>query len=112
MGKKGRAGKDPKPATLGESGESMGEALETAFSERKSAAAPKAGKPSSLLDTRVIYCGDCLEQLEKLPPACLDLIYIDPCCGEIELSFNSNRNYEFFWGGRPRPNEGSWVRWR
>jgi DNA modification methylase len=48
-------------------------------------------KPSSLLDTRVIYCGDNLEQLKKLPNACIDLIYIDP-------PFNSNRNYEVFWG--------------
>jgi site-specific DNA-methyltransferase (adenine-specific) len=48
-------------------------------------------KPSSLVDTRVIYCGDNLEQLQKLPPACVDLIYIDP-------PFNSNRNYEVFWG--------------
>ena len=31
--------------------------------------------PSSLLDTRVIYCGDNLEQLAKLPDACVDLIY-------------------------------------
>ena len=50
-----------------------------------------AAKPSALLDTRVIYCGDCLEQLQKLPPQCVDLIYIDP-------PFNSNRNYEVFWG--------------
>jgi DNA modification methylase len=51
--------------------------------------APQAsGKPSSLLDTRVIYCGDNLEQLRKLPDACVDLIYIDP-------PFNSNRNYEY-----------------
>jgi 16S rRNA G966 N2-methylase RsmD len=50
-----------------------------------------------LLDTRVIYCGDCLEQLKNLPDAWLrraqssrvDLIYIDP-------PFNSNRNYEVF----------------
>jgi DNA modification methylase len=49
------------------------------------------GKPSSLVDTRVIYCGDNLEQLKKLPDACVDLIYIDP-------PFNSNRNYEVFWG--------------
>src|SRR2546422_8262624 len=49
------------------------------------------GRPSSLLDTRVIYCGDCLEHLQKLPPQCIDLIYIDP-------PFNSNRNYEVFWG--------------
>jgi len=48
-------------------------------------------KPSSLLDTRVVYCGDNLEQLAKLPEACVDLIYIDP-------PFNSNRNYEVFWG--------------
>ena len=48
-------------------------------------------KPSSIIDTRIIYCGDCLEQLAKLPEACVDLIYIDP-------PFNSNRNYEVFWG--------------
>ena len=51
----------------------------------------KPGKPSSLLDTRVVYCGDCLEQLQNLPDQCVDLIYIDP-------PFNSNRNYEVFWG--------------
>jgi len=50
-----------------------------------------AGKPSALVDTRVIYCGDNLEQLSKLPDGCVDLIYIDP-------PFNSNRNYEVFWG--------------
>jgi DNA modification methylase len=44
-----------------------------------------------LIDTRIVYCGDCLEQLQKLPDACVDLIYIDP-------PFNSNRNYEVFWG--------------
>ena len=49
------------------------------------------GRPSALLDTRVVYCGDNLEQLAKLPDACVDLIYIDP-------PFNSNRNYEVFWG--------------
>jgi DNA modification methylase len=49
------------------------------------------GKPSSLVDTRVIYCGDNLDQLRKLPDGCIDLIYIDP-------PFNSNRNYEVFWG--------------
>jgi len=54
-------------------------------------AAARPAKPSALLDTRVIYCGDNLEQLAKLPDACVDLIYIDP-------PFNSNRNYEVFWG--------------
>ena len=48
-------------------------------------------RPSAVLDTRVIYCGDCLDQLRKLPDGCVDLIYIDP-------PFNSNRNYEVFWG--------------
>ncbi len=52
---------------------------------------PSAARPSALLDTRVVYCGDNLEQLAKLPDACVDLIYIDP-------PFNSNRNYEVFWG--------------
>ena len=51
----------------------------------------RAPRSSPLLDTRVVYCGDNLEQLRKLPPACVDLIYIDP-------PFNSNRNYEVFWG--------------
>jgi len=48
-------------------------------------------KPSSLLDTRVIYCGDNLDHLRTLPDHCIDLVYIDP-------PFNSNRNYEVFWG--------------
>lgn len=48
-------------------------------------------KSSALIDTRVVYCGDNLEQLAKLPDQCVDLIYIDP-------PFNSNRNYEVFWG--------------
>jgi len=48
-------------------------------------------KSSALVDTRVIYCGDNLDQLKKLPDACVDLIYIAP-------PFNSNRNSEVFWG--------------
>ena len=47
------------------------------------------GRPSALLDTRVVYCGDCLEPLRNLPDACVDLVYIDP-------PFNSNRKYEAF----------------
>ena len=57
----------------------------------KAAGTKPAGRPSALVDTRVIFCGDNLEQLGKLPNACVDLIYIDP-------PFNSNRNYEVFWG--------------
>lgn len=48
-------------------------------------------RPSSPLDSRVIYCGDNLEQLKNLPDECIDLIYIDP-------PINSNRNCEGFWG--------------
>jgi site-specific DNA-methyltransferase (adenine-specific) len=50
-----------------------------------------AKRASPLVDTRVIYCGDNLEKLPNFPDACVDLIYIDP-------PFNSNRNYEVFWG--------------
>ena len=48
-------------------------------------------RPSALIDTKVIYCGDNLEHLGRMSDACVDLIYIDP-------PFNSNRNYEVFWG--------------
>src|SRR5665213_623845 len=48
-------------------------------------------RASSLIDTRIIHCGDCLDQLRQLPDNCVDVCYIDP-------PFNSNRNYEVFWG--------------
>src|SRR5665213_983869 len=51
----------------------------------------QAGKPSALLDTRAIFCGDNLDQLRNMPDACIDLVYIDP-------PFNSNRVYELLWG--------------
>ena len=54
-------------------------------------AAQTKERPSALVDTRIIYCGDNLEKLRTLPDGCIDLIYIDP-------PFNSNRNYEVFWG--------------
>lgn len=38
------------------------------------------------LETNVIYCGDCLRQLEKIPSEIVDLIYIAP-------PSSSNRNY-------------------
>ena len=64
----------------------MGDGAQRAAEGQKPSA-----RSSALVDTRVIYCGDNLEQLRKLPNACLDLIYLDP-------PFNSNRNYEVFWG--------------
>ena len=42
------------------------------------------------METNIIYCGDCLRQLEKIPSESIDLIYIDP-------PFSSNRNYVAFW---------------
>ena len=77
----GRAG-NPLPAEVGSG---------TAAGAHGVTRPTKPSKPSALLDTRVVYCGDNLEQLAKLPDACVDLIYIDP-------PFNSNRNYEVFWG--------------
>ena len=59
--------------------------------ESETSAPVKLGKPSVVVDTRVVFCGDNIDQLKKLPDACVDLIYIDP-------PFNSNRNYEVFWG--------------
>jgi hypothetical protein len=46
----------------------------------------RASRPSALVDTRIIYCGDCLDQLRKLPDGCVDLIYID-------LPFNAIYQY-------------------
>ena len=43
------------------------------------------------LKTDTIYCGDNLQMLKDIPDEIIDLIYIDP-------PFNSNRNYEVFWG--------------
>ena len=76
----------------------MGRLGTTTKRASKAADQPKAGKPSAQIDTRVVYCGDSLEQRRKLPDGCVDLISIDP-------PFNSNRNYEVFWGvlSEPRP---------
>ena len=43
------------------------------------------------LTPSTIYCGDNLKMLKEIPDNSIDLIYIDP-------PFNSNRNYETFWG--------------
>lgn len=44
-----------------------------------------------MIPTQIIYCGDNLQKLRELPDESVDLIYIDP-------PFNTNRNYETFWG--------------
>jgi hypothetical protein len=46
---------------------------------------------SVLVRTRVIYCGNNLDQLHRLPDTSVEFICIDP-------PFNSNRDYEVFWG--------------
>jgi hypothetical protein len=51
----------------------------------------RRGEEMSAIQTQLVYCGDNLQKLRDLPDACVDLIYIDP-------PFNSNRNYEVFWG--------------
>jgi DNA modification methylase len=81
--------KPPKPKKADPRSKGGGKA-EQAATAPKAPGAP-AGRPSALVDTRVVYCGDCLDQLKTLPDGCVDLIYIDP-------PFNSNRNYEVFWG--------------
>ena len=45
------------------------------------------------IDTKQNYviCGDCLDWLEDIPPASVDMCYIDP-------PFFSNKNYERIWG--------------
>lgn len=93
--------KKPRKAASGKSPGKRGAARAAAKSDAAGAGAAAGaakgtpargvGRPSALLDTRVVYCGDCLDQLRKLPDGCIDLIYIDP-------PFNSNRNYEVFWG--------------
>ena len=60
-------------------------------------------KASPLLDTRVIFCGDNLQKLADFPDASVDLIYIDP-------PFNSNRNYEVFWGEMRRQKAETMTR--
>lgn len=52
----------------------------------------------------VLYCGDCLEVMEKkLEPESIDLIYADP-------PFFSNKHYEVIWGdeGEIRSFEDRW----
>jgi hypothetical protein len=64
----------------------------------KQPAVTAKGRPSALLDTRVIYGGDNLEQLAKLPDACVDLIYIDymrPRCAR--LAYMLKRTCSFHW---------------
>ena len=56
-------------------------------------------RPSTLLDTRVVYCGDNLEQLAKLPNTCVDLIYIDymrPRCVQLARVLEKTGSFYFY----------------
>ena len=64
--------------------------------ERPGASTARAGRPSALLDTRIIYCGDCVDQLARLPDGCVDRLYLWHRFPTGDS--NSNRNYEVFWG--------------
>jgi site-specific DNA-methyltransferase (adenine-specific) len=48
------------------------------------------GNPAALVNTRVIDCGDNLEQLKKLPDQCVDLVFIEP-------PFHPDRMRGSFW---------------
>lgn len=52
---------------------------------------PKKKAQAEELRTGVIYCGDNLDVMQRLPSESIDLIYIDP-------PFFSNRHYEVIWG--------------
>jgi hypothetical protein len=58
-------------------------------------------RPSSLLGTRVIYCGDCLDQLRKLPDGCIDRLYLWHRFPTGKP--NTNRNHEVFTGALSEP---------
>ena len=83
---KRRSPKPPKPAD-----QSFARRVSGTSARRAFLPAAHERRTSSLLDTRVIFCGDNLDKLKDFPDASVDLIYIDP-------PFNSNRNYEVFWG--------------
>jgi len=96
MAKKDKATRSTTPGSTEESETSAkpakaAKSAKARASTKSAAIAKPTARPSALIDTRVIYCGDNLEQLANLPDQCVDLIYIDP-------PFNSNRNYEAFWG--------------
>ena len=64
----------------------------------------RAERPSALLDTRIVYCGDYLDSTEPRPSGsgsfppdgCVDRLYLWHRFPTGDS--NSNRNYEVFWG--------------
>ena len=59
------------------------------------------GRPSALIDTRVIYCGNCLDQLRNLPDGCIDRLYLWHRFPTSDS--HRRRNYEVFWGRTSEP---------
>ncbi|QEL20437.1 DNA methyltransferase [Limnoglobus roseus] len=62
-------------------------------SKKSLTAKPARNLFSSTLDAQSIFLGDNLDVLKGIPNKSVDLIYIDP-------PFNSDRNYEVFWGDK------------
>lgn len=100
MSKKPARAPAPKPTEKADAPPQRGTKMPAAKKEAPAPAVSKgsAVRSSSLLDTRVVYCGDNLEQLAKLPDKCVDLIYIDP-------PFKSNRNDGIVRGESPPTKE-------
>ena len=64
-------------------------------------------KPSSLLDTRVIYCGDNLEQLKKLPDGGLRIFQRFAIRDQFIISTRAYRHCAADRAGNPRRNHCS-----
>lgn len=61
-------------------------------SEKKGTRSPnKRPRLVRSVDTRIVYCGDNLDVLARIPAGSVDLIYIDP-------PFHSGRDYQEVWG--------------
>ncbi len=87
MGKQGKAGATGITGATGATGIKKVRTPNAFTAPRPASGKLPSARPTSLLDARVFYCGDNLEQFAKLPDRCVDLIYIDP-------AFNSNRTAE------------------
>ncbi len=77
-----------------------GKLLRLCFALRYFPAVP--AKPSALIDTGVIYCGNNFDQLRMLPEKCVDLIYFDPPFMRTETMRSS--------GARPKRSAASRLR--
>lgn len=90
-------------------GDAASASLAPAEGERAGGRGQAKRRPSSLLDTRVIYCRDNLEQLQKLPDACIALIDLDPLVNTSRNDPDSSRTTGQRGGGTRRTRAfGMW----